>query len=207
MIGLAVIEDNTSYLEALKLYIATVEDIQLVYTGSDLQDLENRLLAVHPDAILMDIDLGAQSGIDGVKMIKRILPSAGIIMLTVFEDEEKIVQSIQAGALGYLLKKDPPEKIVEAIRGISRGEGAINGAIARKIIDHYSQPVKSPLKIDDFNLTKREKEIFHLLMEGLSYKEMASRCFISIDTLNSHIRKLYTKLSVHSRAEIAARFR
>ena len=155
----------------------------------------------------MDIDLGKESGIEGVQKIKEVFPEAGIFMLTVFEDEEKIFGSIKAGALGYLLKKDAPGKIVEAVRTIYRGESVMNGAIARKMLDYFSKPIAAKPDLEAYNLTKREKEILGLLMDGLSYKEICAQCFISIDTLNSHIRKVYSKLNVHSRSEIAARFR
>ena len=128
-------------------------------------------------------------------------------MLTVFEDDEKIFRSIKAGALGYLLKKDPPGKIVDAIQNIYKGESVMNGQIARKVLNYFSNPKTVANDFENYHLTKREKEILLLLMDGLSYKEISAKCFISIDTLNSHIRKVYTKLNVHSRSEIAARFR
>jgi DNA-binding NarL/FixJ family response regulator len=155
----------------------------------------------------MDIDLGSESGIEGVEKIGTTFPKAGIFMLTVFEDEEKIFQSIKAGALGYLLKKDSPDKIVQAIRNIYKGESVMNGQVARKLLNYFSKQKEPKTGFEAYHLTKREHEILLLLMDGLSYKEIAAKCFISIDTLNSHIRKVYTKLNVHSRSEIAAKFR
>lgn len=206
MIRLAIIEDNLSYQTALQAYFKTVQDIVLVYVDSNLDGLQ-QLLAAKPDVVVMDIDLGSQSGITGVQLLKEAMPQTGVLMLTVFEDDEKIFASINAGARGYLLKKDPPQKIVEAVRDIYRGEGAINGQVARKILEGFPQPRTSPLNLDGYNLTKREKEILLLLIEGFSYKEIAAQCFISIDTINSHIRKIYSKLGIHSRSEIAARLR
>lgn len=208
MIRLALIEDNQTYRNALDAFIKTVAGIELVYAGADLSNI-NRLLAAAPHVVVMDIDLGKDSGIEGVRKIKAVSPEIQVLMLTVFEDEEKIFNSIKAGAVGYLLKKDPPQKIIEAIHSVSKGESAINGLIARKILEYIPKNAaaqKVP-DLDAYNLTKREKEILQLLIDGLSYKEIAATCFISIDTINSHIRKIYSKLDIHSRSEIAARLR
>src|SRR5688572_20539588 len=206
MIRLAVIEDNVAYRKALLTFINKVSDFEVVYVGGNLDHIYD-VLELAPDVFIMDIDLPGTSGIEGVKMIKSAQPEAGIFMLTVFEDDEKIFQSIKAGALGYLLKKDPPGKIVDAIQNIYKGESVMNGQIARKVLNYFSNPKATTPDFEAYHLTKREKEILLLLMDGLSYKEIATKCFISIDTINSHIRKVYTKLNVHSRSEIAAKFR
>ena len=126
---------------------------------------------------------------------------------SIFEDEEKIFNSIKAGALGYLLKKDPPEKIVEAIKGIYNGESIMNGKIARKMLEFFSRKESDrQQKLEQFNLTKREKEILQLLIDGKSYKHIADICNISLQTLFTHTRNTYNKLNIHSRAEIAAKF-
>jgi DNA-binding NarL/FixJ family response regulator len=206
MIRLAFVEDNLSYRTALQVYIETVPDITLVCAQPNLHNI-HLLLASNPDVVIMDIDLGKDSGIDGVQVIRAALPRTAILMLTVFEDEVKIFASINAGAVGYLLKKDPPERIMEAVRAVYKGEGAINGLVARKIMEHFPAPAKEKLKLDDFDLTKREKEIVILLIEGYSYKEIADKCYVAIDTVNSHIRKIYSKLGIHTRSEIAARLK
>src|SRR4051812_15605528 len=126
-------------------------------------------------------------------------------MLTVFEDDEKIFSAIKAGADGYLLKKDPPQKILDAIRDLSEGKASMNGLIAKKVMEFF-QVKKPSLDVEAFNLTKREHEILDLLIQGLSYKEIAAKCFISPETMNSHIKNIYQKLNVHSRAQISARF-
>jgi DNA-binding NarL/FixJ family response regulator len=206
MIKLILIEDNLAYSKALEIYLSKIPDIDLIYKTNHLDNLKDMVL-LQPQVIIMDIDLGRHSGIEGVRNFKKLLPETGILMLTVFEDEEKIFQSIKAGALGYLLKKDSPEKIVEAIRSIAKGESVMNGQIARKILDYFSKPSMRTMDVEQYNLTKREKEILSLLMDGLSYKQIATQCFISMDTLYTHIRRVYNKLDVHSRSEIAARFR
>ncbi|MEO7307629.1 MAG: response regulator transcription factor, partial [Ferruginibacter sp.] len=120
MIRVAIVEDNVSYLKAMQVLISSQPDLLLVYTAENLSSLVS-LYSSEPDVIILDIDLPIRNGIEGVKLIKEELPQAGVFMLTVFEDEDKIFNSIKAGALGYLLKKDPPEKIIEAIHAINNG--------------------------------------------------------------------------------------
>lgn len=179
----------------------------MVYINDRLTEIQKVVELMQPDVFVLDIDLPVISGITGIRLIKDINPEANILMLTVFEDDEKIFQAIKAGAQGYLLKKDPPEKIISAIRAIHGGESMMNGQIARKILNFFSREVPAKPSLEAYNLTKRETEILNLLIEGLSYKEIATRCFISLDTVFSHIRKIYAKLKVNSRSEIAARFR
>ena len=126
-------------------------------------------------------------------------------MLTVFEDDEKIFGAIKAGANGYLLKKDSPQKILDAIKELSEGKSSMNGLIAKKVMEYFHKKKLIP-KIEDFHLSRREQEILELLIEGLTYKEIAARCFISPETMNSHVKNIYQKLNVHSRAEATARF-
>lgn len=206
MISVSIIEDNQTYKNALLTYLQQTEGIAVVFTGTSLADVPD-LIKAKPDVVIMDINLGPDSGIEAVRQIKEVLTATQVMMLTVFEEDEKIFQSLKSGAIGYLLKKDPPEKIVEAIHSLYRGEGVMNGVIARKILAYFQQPVKSLPNLDDYHLTQRERQILQLLMEGLSYKEIAAQCFVSIDTVNSHIRKIYAKLNVRSRAEISAKFR
>jgi len=206
MIRLAIVEDNHVYLDALKVYLTKAHDIALVYVASNLQQMP-LLISAKPDVVIMDIDLGADSGINGIGLIKEALPGTGIFMLTVFDDQEKIVQSIKAGASGYLLKKDSPKKIVEAIRNIYKGEGVISGQVTKTLLNAFAKPSEYQPDFKGYSLTKRETEIVLLLIDGLSYKEIASRSYISMATLNTHISNIYNKLNIHSRSEIAARFR
>jgi DNA-binding NarL/FixJ family response regulator len=159
-----------------------------------------------PDVVLMDIDLPGISGIQGVWEIKKIWPEIKVLMLTVFEDDEKIFSAIKSGANGYLLKKDNHQKLLDAIEAVYKGESPMNGMIAAKVLDYFQKHQKNSTSLFQSNLTQREKEILQLLMKGLSYKEIASNIFISLETLNSHIKNIYRKLDVHSRSELAARF-
>lgn len=206
MIRVGLVEDNLSYLKAMQALINSQPELLLVYTGENLLDI-NALCNTLPDVVILDIDLPGLSGIEGVKMIKGKMPETGVFMLTVFEDDDKIFNSIKAGADGYMLKKDSPEKIVEAIKAINRGESIMNGKVARKMLDFFSRKENERHReLEQYNLTKREKEILEFLIRGKSYKQIADTCSISIQTLFTHTKNIYNKLNIHSRAEIAAKF-
>jgi DNA-binding NarL/FixJ family response regulator len=207
MIRVAIADDNASYRKALELLISKTQDFEIVYADSSGEGLVKICSVLDPEVVIMDIEMPGMNGIQAVKAIKEQCPATQIFMLTVFEDDENIFNSIKAGAIGYLLKKDPPELIIDAIRKVHNGESIINGKIARKMLDYFAKNEARRNSIHEYNLTRREKEILQLLMGGLSYKEIASQCIISMDTMFSHIRKIYSKLNVHSRSEIAARFR
>lgn len=206
MIRLAIAEDNKSYMRAIQALVRSKPDLQLVYTAENLLDIE-ALCHTNPDVVILDIDLPGVDGIQGIKLIKEKQPDVGIFMLTVFEDDDKIFDAVKAGADGYLLKIDPPEKIIEAIHAIAKGESTINGRIARKMLDYFAgQTNKKQKELEQYKLTKREKQVLELLIEGKSYKVIAAECSISMQTLFSHTRNIYNKLNIHSRSEIAARF-
>jgi len=206
MIRIALIEDNLSYLKAMQVLVGTRPDMLLVHTSENLLEL-SALFHARPDVVMLDIDLPGINGIEGVKLIKEKLPQTGIFMLTVFEDEDKIFNSIKAGADGYLLKKEAPEKITEAITSVHNGESIISGKIARKMLDYFSRAESRRHKeLEQYRLTRRETEILNHLIAGKSYKQIADECAISIQTLFSHTKNIYNKLNIHSRAEIAAKF-
>ena len=207
MIRVAIIEDNEAYRKSLEALISKTNDLEIVYTAHNCKAIAETIAIILPDVLIMDIEMPGVSGIEGVKLIKQHSPDTNIFMLTVFEDEANIFESIKAGAIGYLLKKDPPENILNAIRQVHRGESIMNGKIARKVLQFFNTKEVVRPSLEEYKLTRREKEILELLMNGLSYKEIASQCTITMDTMFSHIRKIYTKLNVHSRSEIAARFR
>lgn len=206
MINVAIIEDNFQYRTTLSIILQLNEGLKLIHKGENCEDIISLFELEKPDVVLMDINLPGISGIEGVWEIKKKWPDIKVIMLTVFEDDEKIFGAIKAGADGYLLKKDNHQKILNAIEAVYRGESPMNGMIAAKVLDYFKQRQKKNAPLYESNLTEREKEILQLLMKGLSYKEIASSIFISLETLNSHIKNIYRKLNVHSRSELAARF-
>lgn len=206
MIRILLLEDNAEYLQAISQLIGMQEDMQIVYRARQVNDL-GVITEARPDIAILDIDM---TGIDAIRCAEHIsqtLPETGILILTVFEDDDKIFRAIMAGAHGYLLKKDEPDHIVNAIRRIRDGESIINGRIARRVLDYYGRKenfFKSDM--ERFNLTPREREILELIIEGIPHKVIADRCGISLHTLFTHTKNIYRKLNMHSRAQIAHYF-
>lgn len=155
-----------------------------------------------PDLILMDIGLPGMSGIEGVREIKSIAPSVEVVILTVFEDSEKVFQAIGAGASGYLHKSSSLETIIESLKSIFAGGAPINPQIARRVLEmfaHFSAPHA------DYHLSHREKEILHHLVDGLTKKEIADKLFLSFHTIDNHLRNIYGKLQVQTRSGAVAK--
>ena len=206
MLNIAIIEDNAQYRTAISIIMQLNENFRLIHKLESCTEMIRRFEAETPDVVLMDIDMPGMSGIQGVWEIKKHFPDIKVLMLTVFEDEEKIFGAIRAGANGYLLKKDSPQKILEAIDAVYRGESPMNGMIAAKVLDFFQHQHTKNKELSQSNLTERESEILHLLMHGNSYKEIAAAIFISVETLNSHIKNICKKLNVHSRSELSAKY-
>lgn len=206
MINIAIIEDNPQYRTTISIILQLNENLKLIHRLEDAETMIAHFEADEPDVVLMDIDLPKTSGIQAVWEIKKRWPEIKVLMLTVFEDDEKIFGAIKAGANGYLLKKDSPQNILDAIDAVHRGEAAMNGMIASKLLEYFQKQGKKLNDLEELNLTKREKEILEALVKGLSYKEIAGNIFISVETLNSHIKNIYRKLNVHSRSELTAKY-
>lgn len=157
----------------------------------------------HPDVIVMDIELPGINGIEAVRRIKEKAPGINVIMQTVYEDNEKIFQSICAGATGYMLKRTPAEKMIESIYEAHTGGAPINAQIARKVLTMFAQEMRPSGA--DYNLTTREKEILQNLVSGLTIKMIADKLSISAMTVGTHVKKIYAKLQVSSRGEVVAK--
>src|SRR6186713_2088704 len=164
-----------------------------------LQDIEN----TRPDVVLMDIQMPGINGIEAVKMLREKYPDLKILMQTIFEDNEKIFQSILAGASGYILKNTSPSRILDFIKETYEGGAPMSPSVATKVMKMVAEQSPSA-KPNNFNLSEREKEILSCLVKGMSYKLIADACFISIDTVRGHIRNIYEKLHVHSKGEAVA---
>jgi len=207
MIKVAIIEDNPQYRQTLSIILQLDETLKLIHKLNNCNDMIKLFAEEKPDVVIMDIDLPGISGIQAVWELRSRWPEIKVLMLTVFEDEEKIFNAIKAGANGYMLKKDSPQKIIESIQTVSKGESAMNSLIASKVLEYfYTSQKKTASSLDKTNLTQREKEVLQLLVKGFSYKQIAATCFITVQTLNSHIKSIYQKLNVHSRAELSALF-
>jgi DNA-binding NarL/FixJ family response regulator len=155
-----------------------------------------------PDLVLMDIGLPGMNGIDGIRRIRQIVPDIKVVMLTVFEDTNTIIQAISNGATGYLLKGSSLEMIVESLKSILGGGAPINPQIAKKILDFFT---KTSAPYSDYGLTPREKEVLRYLVEGLQKKQIADKMFITFHTVDKHLRNIYAKLQVPSRSVAIAK--
>jgi len=200
MIKVAIVEDDAAIREAIKEYLDLKENL-MCYTAHE--SVEAFLAVLNkdnaPDVILMDIGLPGMSGISGIKLIKEKYPEINIIMLTVYHDTHKIFQSLCAGASGYLLKNAPFAEIAKAVEIVQAGGSSMSPQIARKVIEHFQTGKDTKY---ESNLTDKEKEIVSCLVDGLSYKLIAAQENISVETVRSHIKNIYKKLQVHSKAEV-----
>jgi DNA-binding NarL/FixJ family response regulator len=199
-IRVAIFEDNNSLRNGLYQLIDGSSDFECVGAYPDCSAILKHIETIKPDVVLMDIQMPGISGIEGVQIVKDKYPDIKILMQTIFEETEKIFQSICAGASGYILKNTPPSRILEAIRETYEGGAPMSPSIATKVLKIVQNPSSAVQKIS-FNLSEREKEILTCLVKGMSYKLIAGSCFISIDTVRGHIRNIYEKLHVHSKSE------
>ncbi len=201
-IQVAIVEDTVDIREGLALLIGSSEGFVCTHVFSTAEEALTKLPLIKPDVVLTDINLPGMSGIELVKSLKQTIPLTQFLMCSVYEDDDSIFQSLKNGATGYLLKNATPLKILSAIQEISEGGSPMSSSIARRVIASF----QSNLSSKEFDLSGREKEILQYLSEGLMYKEVADRLFISIDTVRTHVRKIYEKLEVHSRTEALNKF-
>ncbi len=204
MIKVIITEDNDTIREGLNLLINATEGMECIARFTNCEDMLADLPNYNPDVFLQDIGLPGMSGIEGVINIIHQISDATILMLTVFEDEENIFEALKAGASGYLLKKTPPAQLIEAIKDAYHGGSPMSSNIARKVVTFFKQAPSSKSK-ESYRLSEREKDIMASLAEGNSYKIIADKLFISIDTVRSHIRNIYKKLHVHNQSEAVAK--
>ncbi|PIQ08245.1 MAG: DNA-binding response regulator [Ignavibacteriales bacterium CG18_big_fil_WC_8_21_14_2_50_31_20] len=202
MTNIALIEDDIELKELLEKYLNFQDDFNVVLSVVSAEDFFEEFKQIEKiDILIMDIGLPGISGIDALPKIKQHLPHTEIIMLTVHDDSEKVFQSLRRGASGYLLKNTPLDKIKESIEQIFAGGSPMSPNIARKIVEFFN-----PKQIEgQKELSTREKEIVVALVDGLSYKLVADRLDISIDTVRQHIRSIYRKLNVNSKAEVISK--
>jgi DNA-binding NarL/FixJ family response regulator len=201
LVRVGIVEDNESFREGIGYMIESTEGFAL---SGKYESLEFALeFMPESDVILMDINLPGKSGIEGLAEMKQKQPQAQIVMMTVFDDDEHISRAIIAGASGYILKRTPPERLIQAVRDAAAGGMPMSPAVARKISDLYIR--FAPDEQPDIQLTPREKEILALLVDGLNFTMIAEKLFISFETVRNHSRKIYEKLHVHSKSEAVAK--
>lgn len=203
-IRVSVVEDDPALRENLLHFLRLAPDVEVVSEHGSAEAALRELPEMKPDVVLMDINLPGMNGIDCVRRLKARLPAVQVLMVTVYDDGDRVFKALLAGASGYLLKASIASDIVPAVREVMRGGSPLNSFIARKVVQFFQQ--RPPEPKDDAGLTAREHEVLGLLAKGLTYKEIAARLEISIDTVRRHCHNIYGKMHVASRTEAVVRF-
>lgn len=197
LIKLVIYDDSKQRCDSLKALLSLTDGMQCLADFPDCSHVIEDMEKYRPDVILMDIEMPVVDGINGVSIIKKKFPGIRIIMQTVFEDDEKIFASLQAGAEGYILKNASAEKITQCIEEVYQGGAYMTPSVALRVMHYFNTPSHEA----NFNLTPKETQVLKFLSDGFSYKMVADKMGISYFTVNSHIKKIYEKLHVHSLGE------
>lgn len=204
-LNILIYEDNIHLGASLHTLFDWNQEYKVLAVQTNPGSILTDLAILKPDIILMDIDMPVMTGVEALKLIRKNNIQLPVIMLTVFEDDENIIEAIQSGANGYLLKKNV-DRIIPAIQDVLSGGAPMSGYVARRVLELFAQRKNSNDTNTDFDLTVREKEILDLLVKGYSYKMMAGELDIAIDTVRNHIKKIYRKLEVNSATEAVYRY-
>ena len=203
--SVVVVEDDRGLREQLVKILETAPDVKCVGAFVSAEEALPKILGNHPDVVLMDIKLPGMSGIQCVAEIKKVVPEMQIIMVTVYEDSERIFRALKAGANGYLVKSSPPDQLLEAIRDVYKGGAPMSSHIARKVVKHFH--LLGPSTKEPENISPREREVLDLLSQGYIYKEIADHLNIGTETVRTHVKNICQKMHVRSRLEAVAKHR
>jgi DNA-binding NarL/FixJ family response regulator len=204
MTRIAIVEDNRVIRESLMEFVKTDAECECVYVCATAKEALKEIPKLEVDIVLMDIQLPDISGIECTARLKQLIPSIQIIMVTVYEDTERIFKALRAGACGYILKRGIPEELISAIREVRQGGAPMSGEIARKVIFSFQEPATTAAEME--GLSPREREILELLAAGFPNKQIAARVGLTNGTVRWHLRHVYHKLHVRSRTEAALKF-
>ena len=199
MIKVVIVEDKKAVREGLMALLGGTDGIDCIAGYGDCEKMLGQLEADKPEVILMDIGLPGMSGIEGTAEAKKILPDVVVIVLSVYEGDDKVFEALCSGASGYLVKKTPPARLIEAVHEAYDGGSPMSSHIARKVVTLFQKRFKQPVNSKE-KLTTRETEILTGLSNGHSYNSVADSLYISVETVRSHIRNIYRKLQVHSQS-------
>jgi DNA-binding NarL/FixJ family response regulator len=205
MTKVAIVEDNRTTREGLETIVNLSPDFRCICTCATAEEALRVLPEKAPDLVLMDIQLPNMSGVECVAKLKELLPNVHAIMVTVYEDPDRIFRALRAGASGYLLKRATHEEVLTAMREVQQGGGAMSGEIARKVIGYFRNEAAATAEVDE--LTTREREVLELVVNGLSNKEIAERLSVTLAAVRFHLKHIYQKLHVHSRTEAVLKVR
>jgi DNA-binding NarL/FixJ family response regulator len=201
---IALVEDDELLRETVAEILSASPKWKLTSIYPDAEAALAGLKAACPEVVLMDIQLPGMSGIECVAKLKEIHPGAQVLMVTVYDNNDRIFDALAAGASGYLLKRDAPTKLLDALDELLTGGSPMSGAIARKVVQHFQ--ATPPSKNEDHNLTPREKQILELLVKGGLYKEIAWDLGIGVETVRTHLHNIYGKLHVRTRTEAVVKY-
>ena len=202
-IKVAIIEDRREIREGLATLIGFTDGFDCVGRYGSMEEAIGSIRHRVPDVVLSDIGLPGMDGIEGVRILKEQFPDLTVLMLSVYEDNDRIFEALCAGAVGYLLKKTPPAKILDALREALAGGSPMSPEVARKVITVFKD-YRPPEKVD-YNLTPHELRLLKLLVEGHSYKTAAAELGVTVNTVSFHLKSIYEKLQVHSKSEAVAK--
>ncbi|MGH7954126.1 MAG: response regulator transcription factor [Limisphaerales bacterium] len=205
MTKVAIVEDSRTTRQGLERIVNLWSGYQCVCACETAEEALRVLPGHEPDLVLMDIQLPGKSGIECVARLKELLPATQVIMLTVYEDPDRIFSAIRAGANGYLLKRSTPDQVFSAVREVQEGGAPMSAPIALKVFSYFQKKEAASAEME--KLSTRECETLEMIVQGFSNKEIAGRFCISVETLRWHLRNIYKKLHVHTRTEAALKFR
>jgi DNA-binding NarL/FixJ family response regulator len=209
-IQVALVEDDPNLRANLAAMLNNSSGFKCQATYPDGTSALSGIPPNRPDVVLMDINLPGMLGTECVRRLKDLAPNLPVLMLTVYEDSEQIFKSLMAGATGYLLKRTPRDKLLEAIREVDAGGAPMSRQIARRVVEFFQKVNELPTDVQKpavvVNLTEREKEVLAALAKGYAYKEIAGQLNISFETVRTHLRTIYEKLHVHSRTEAVLKY-
>ncbi len=203
-INVAIVEDNRSFRAKLESYLNDAPGYRCVYACDSAEEALKTIPQILPDVVLMDIHLPRMSGVDCTRQLKSLCPSVQILILTVYEDNDRIFGALKAGASGYLLKRAAPDSILAAIQEVKQGGAPMSSQIARCVVQSFRETPSNSHKED--KLSQREEEILQQLSQGYSTKEIADRSSISVNTVRTHLQHIYDKLHVRSRTEAILKY-
>lgn len=187
----------------MEILLGEGSGFEVLAAYADCNKVKEQLQAHQPDLVIMDIDMPGINGIEGVKIVKNNFPSIKVVMYTVFDDDNRIFDCICSGADGYLLKNISPVKLIQSLQDLMEGGVPMSPFVAQKVFQHFRKEALP--ETDPYNLTKREKEILEWLVKGLSYKMIANKCNVTIDTVRKHLQNIYHKLHVSCGTEAVAK--
>jgi two-component system, NarL family, response regulator LiaR len=203
-ISIAIVEDNEEIRKSLVAFMQNADGILCIGQYANAETALKEIPEILPDVVLMDIGLPKMNGIECIRQLKPLCPSVQFMICTIYDEDEKIFDALEAGANSYILKRSKPDQLVDAIRDLYEGGSPMSSDIARKLVLSFQK--KQIPDRTSFGITPREAEILDLLAEGLSYKEIAAKIFISVKTIRKHIYNIYEKRHVHSRLEAINKF-